>query len=76
MSAKCRRRDLINLSVAQAYIADTSKSHERTKRMALIGAAFGLGFGLTKLSGGSNEDAIISGGVLAGLDLAMRAGGR
>lgn len=33
-----------NISVAQAYIADTSKSHERTKKMALIGAAFGLGF--------------------------------
>ena len=41
-----------NLSVAQAYIADTSKSHERTKRMALIGAAFGLGFIIGPLLGG------------------------
>ena len=41
-----------NLSVAQAYIADTSKSHERTKKMALIGAAFGLGFIVGPLLGG------------------------
>ncbi len=41
-----------NLSVAQAYIADTSESHERTKRMALIGAAFGLGFIVGPLLGG------------------------
>lgn len=41
-----------NLSVAQAYIADTSKSHERTKRMAFIGAAFGLGFIVGPLIGG------------------------
>lgn len=41
-----------NISVAQAYIADTSKSHERTKKMALIGAAFGLGFTFGPLIGG------------------------
>src|SRR3989344_1050427 len=41
-----------NISVAQAYIADTSKSHERTKKMALIGAAFGLGFIVGPLLGG------------------------
>lgn len=41
-----------NISVAQAYIADTSKAHERTKRMALIGAAFGLGFIFGPLLGG------------------------
>lgn len=33
-----------NLSVAQAYIADVSKSHERTKMMGMLGAIFGLGF--------------------------------
>ena len=33
-----------NISVAQAYVADTTASHERTKAMALLGAAFGLGF--------------------------------
>ncbi|OGH18016.1 MAG: hypothetical protein A2868_02135 [Candidatus Levybacteria bacterium RIFCSPHIGHO2_01_FULL_40_15b] len=41
-----------NISVAQAYVADTSKSHERTKKMALIGAAFGLGFIFGPLIGG------------------------
>lgn len=41
-----------NISVAQAYIADTSYSHERTRRMALIGAAFGLGFIIGPLLGG------------------------
>ncbi len=41
-----------NISVAQAYIADTSASHERTKRMALLGAAFGLGFIVGPLIGG------------------------
>lgn len=41
-----------NLSVAQAYIADTSSSHERTKKMALIGAAFGLGFIIGPFLGG------------------------
>src|SRR3989344_4516545 len=33
-----------NLSVVQAYVADTSQAHERTKRMALIGSIFSLGF--------------------------------
>lgn len=41
-----------NISVTQAYIADTSGSHERTKRMALIGAAFGLGFIVGPFLGG------------------------
>jgi len=41
-----------NISVAQAYIADTSKSHERTRKMALVGAAFGLGFIVGPLLGG------------------------
>jgi multidrug resistance protein len=33
-----------NITVAQAYIADISKPEEKSKRMALIGVAFGLGF--------------------------------
>lgn len=33
-----------NLSVVQAYVADTSERHERTKRMSLIASMFGLGF--------------------------------
>lgn len=41
-----------NLSVAQAYIADTSKAHERTKKLGYIGAAFGLGFIVGPLLGG------------------------
>lgn len=41
-----------NISVAQAYIADTSKAHERTKKLGQIGAAFGLGFIVGPLMGG------------------------
>lgn len=33
-----------NISTAQAYIADVTPPEERSKRMGLIGAAFGLGF--------------------------------
>ncbi len=33
-----------NITVAQAYIADISLPEERSKRMGLIGMAFGLGF--------------------------------
>ena len=33
-----------NISTAQAYIADITPPHERSKGMGLIGAAFGLGF--------------------------------
>ena len=33
-----------NLSLAQAYIADTTKPENRTRAFALIGIAFGLGF--------------------------------
>lgn len=41
-----------NISVAQAYIADISLAHERTKKLGLIGAAFGLGFIVGPLLGG------------------------
>jgi DHA1 family tetracycline resistance protein-like MFS transporter len=33
-----------NLSTAQAYIADVTPEHQRSRGMGLIGAAFGLGF--------------------------------
>lgn len=33
-----------NISTAQAYIADTTENQDRTKGMALIGVAFGIGF--------------------------------
>ena len=45
-----------NISVAQAYIADITPPEDRSKRMGLIGMAFGLGF--------------ILGPVLSGLSLA------
>lgn len=41
-----------NISVAQAYIADITPPEQRTKRMALIGMAFGLGFVLGPPIGG------------------------
>lgn len=41
-----------SISAAMAYIADISKPEERTKRMGLIGAAFGLGFILGPALGG------------------------
>lgn len=41
-----------NISVAQAYIADTSSAHERTKKLGFIGAAFGLGFIVGPILGG------------------------
>lgn len=48
-----------NLPVVQAYIADTSEKHERTKRMSLIASMFGLGFIFGPFVGGftaSNYD--------------------
>lgn len=33
-----------NITVAQAYIADLTPPHERSRKMGLIGMAFGLGF--------------------------------
>ena len=41
-----------NVSVVQAYIADTSEAHERTKRIALLGSIFGLGFIFGPVVGG------------------------
>lgn len=41
-----------NISVVQAYIADTSEAHERTKRIALLGSIFGLGFIFGPVVGG------------------------
>lgn len=41
-----------NVSVAQAYIADTSTAHERTRKLGFIGAAFGLGFIVGPILGG------------------------
>lgn len=46
-----------NLSVVQAYVADTSESHERTKRMSLISSMFGLGFIFGPFIGGLTASA-------------------
>ena len=45
-----------NLSVASAYIADVSPPEERSKRMGLIGMAFGLGFILGPVLGALSAD--------------------
>jgi DHA1 family tetracycline resistance protein-like MFS transporter len=42
-----------NISVAQAFIADTTSAQERARGMGLIGAAFGLGFVFGPAIGGS-----------------------
>lgn len=41
-----------NISVAQAYIADSSTAHERTRTLGTMGAVFGLGFVVGPLLGG------------------------
>jgi MFS family permease len=41
-----------NITVAQAYIADITKPEDRSKKMGLIGMAFGLGFILGPTIGG------------------------
>ena len=41
-----------NITVAQAYIADITPPEQRSKRMGLIGMAFGLGFIFGPLIGG------------------------
>lgn len=43
-----------NITVAQAYIADITPKDERSKRMGLIGMAFGLGFVLGPAIGGAS----------------------
>ncbi len=41
-----------NIGVAQAYIADITTKHDRSKGMGIIGAAFGLGFVFGPFIGG------------------------
>lgn len=47
-----------NVAAAQAYIADITKSQERSKAMGMIGAAFGLGFIIGPALGGILSDQI------------------
>lgn len=42
-----------NLSVARAYIADRTQPEERARGMGLIGAAFGVGFAVGPVIGGT-----------------------
>jgi len=55
-----------NIAVAQAYIADITEKHERSKGMGIIGAAFGLGFVFGPLIGGILSDYFIAGITSAG----------
>ncbi|MCX6149852.1 MAG: MFS transporter [Ignavibacteriales bacterium] len=41
-----------NIGVAQAYIADITEKHERSKGMGLMGVAFGMGFVFGPIIGG------------------------
>lgn len=63
-----------NISVAQAYIADTSDEKNRARSLGLIGAAFGLGFVVGPMMGGllsklSFAAPAIAASSLAGLNL-------
>lgn len=63
-----------NISVAQAYIADTSDEKNRVRSLGLIGAAFGLGFVVGPMMGGllsklSFAAPAIAASSLAGLNL-------
>jgi MFS family permease len=51
-----------NITVAQAYIADISAPDQRSKRMGLIGMAFGLGFIFGPWIGGRSADWFGDGG--------------
>jgi MFS family permease len=53
-----------NIAAAQAYIADVTPAEERARGMGMIGAAFGLGFIIGPVLGGT-----IAGGDLATADL-------
>lgn len=61
-----------NISVAQAYMADITAPHERSRYLGLIGAAFGLGFIIGPALGGWTGAAgpMVPGLVAAGLSLA------
>src|SRR5882672_9095139 len=51
-----------NITVAQAYIADITPPEQRSKRMGLIGMAFGLGFIFGPVIGGLSFDQFGLGG--------------
>jgi len=66
-----------NITVAQAYIADISPPEQRSKRMGLIGMAFGLGFIFGPWIGGKSAQWFGDGGPgwvassLCGLNLVL-----
>jgi MFS transporter, DHA1 family, tetracycline resistance protein len=51
-----------NITVAQAYIADITPPEQRSRRMGLIGMAFGLGFIFGPWIGGRSSDWLGDGG--------------
>jgi MFS transporter, DHA1 family, tetracycline resistance protein len=63
-----------NITVAQAYIADITPPDKRSRRMGLIGMAFGLGFILGPAIGGISWAGFTLGGMsLAGLHIPQLA---
>ncbi len=59
-----------NISVAQAYVADISSPGERSKKMGMLGAAFGIGFvvgpalgGFAGHYGGRSAPALVAAGL-------------
>lgn len=62
--------------LAQSTVLGTLFSATGGSNAAIsIPANFGIGFGLAKINGASNEDAFISGGILSVLDASQRAKG-
>jgi len=59
-----------NLSVAQAYIADRTAPAERAKGMGYIGAAFGVGFAIGPVIGGTLAPFGLAGPALASMAIA------
>jgi len=59
-----------NLSVARAYVADRTRPEERARGMGLIGAAFGVGFAVGPVIGGTLVQFGLSAPALAAATLA------
>lgn len=65
-----------NISTAQAVLADTNPTNERSRAMAIVGVAFGLGFVFGPALGGvlflfDTKAPAIMGALLAALNLAL-----
>ncbi len=67
-----------NLSVAQAFVADRTRPEERARGMGFIGAAFGVGFAVGPVIGGTLASfglwaPALAAAALAGTNLALAA---